>query len=405
MDARLFYPVVPAALAVACSTAAPSRDPVPPFRHDAFYASLEQDAEAFTVVNGEWVESLGDAPFYGLAFYTYASLASPAPPQAAAWSARSDAARAYALAQITNADFFNGDFQQMVMSTFGLIDRADATGDTSDVPTIDAFMDRLDKLVALIGWYVDIGSQRSWAIGTYGPTAISALLGLLNAEYAHLLGGTDVAAARVDWAKQMAQHIDDAAWNGSYYAIGGGTDGLDLYPNVAMMALDARLFQLTGDEAYRTRATALYDAIQPLKLTTSPTRYYSPYSADTMGAKTHDYSTLSSHNYLALGLLLLYEITGKAAYVEEMDSIEDALATELVGTWCLSDVHHEACSPGCTQPPVCVVSTCSADACNEGLLHHWIDGRLALPTDPTFFCSGCNLQALYVLWYRQARLK
>ena len=30
-----------------------------------------------------------------------------------------------------------------------------------------------------------------------------------------------------------------------------------------------------------------------------------------------------------------------------------------------------------------------------------MDGNIAVPEDPEFFCSGCNLQLLYVLWYRQ----
>ena len=36
------------------------------------------------------------------------------------------------------------------------------------------------------------------------------------------------------------------------------------------------------------------------------------------------------------------------------------------------------------------------------LLHHVMDGRLARPEDGTYFCSGCNLQTLYVLGYRRA---
>ncbi len=38
------------------------------------------------------------------------------------------------------------------------------------------------------------------------------------------------------------------------------------------------------------------------------------------------------------------------------------------------------------------------------LLHHWIDGRIAHPDDPDYFCSGCNLQTLYVLRYLQEEL-
>ena len=39
------------------------------------------------------------------------------------------------------------------------------------------------------------------------------------------------------------------------------------------------------------------------------------------------------------------------------------------------------------------------DGTQGRLLHHWMDGRIAQPTDPEFFCSGCNLQFLYLDWW------
>ena len=39
------------------------------------------------------------------------------------------------------------------------------------------------------------------------------------------------------------------------------------------------------------------------------------------------------------------------------------------------------------------------DWANHKILDHWIDGRWALESDPDYFCSGCNLQVLYILWY------
>jgi len=47
---------------------------------------------------------------------------------------------------------------------------------------------------------------------------------------------------------------------------------------------------------------------------------------------------------------------------------------------------------------------CLDDVCHCGILHHWMDGRIALPSDPEFFCDGCNHQLLYLLWYRQHAL-
>jgi hypothetical protein len=384
----------------ACSAdtppASPAPAPMPPFRHEAFYETLQGDAEHFTQLQGDWVEDYGDAAFYGLAFYARTGAETGDP----ARLGRAGAARARSVALLEDADLLNGDINEFAMSAFGLIDAIDASGDPSGMQVLDDFIDRLDTLVRTLGYYLDGLSDQSWAFDTYGVTAVSALLGLINAQYAHQLGG-ERAPERTEWARQMAAAISDHAWNGTIYEFGGSRDIECIYPNIAMILLNTRLFQLTGEEGYRERALATYRGIQPFKLPGEPVRYRSPYSAEAMGAKTDDYWTLSSQNYLLLALMTLAEITGDPAYALEADSVIDALSTELHGTWCLSDRHDEVCAPSCGEEQVCLVDSCAADTCQGGVLHHWIDGRPALPTDPEFICSGCNLQLLYVLWYRQ----
>lgn len=368
---------------------------MPPFRHQDFYATLQADAEHFTIRDGDWVEDYGDGAFYGLAFYAHTG--TEAADQARL--ARAQAAYDRSVLLLQDADLLNGDINEFAMSALGLIDAIDATGDTSAQPVLDKFIDRLDSLVELFGFYLDDLSDKSWAFQTYGTTSVCALIGLINAQYAHVLGG-ERAAERVEWAEQMAAAISEHAWNGTSYDFGGPRDIACIYPNIAMIMLTSRLFQLTGDEAYRERALATYQGIQPFKLPGEPVRYRSPYSAEAMGAKTDDYWTLSSQNYLLLALMTLAEITNDPAFADEADSVIDALSTKLHGPWCLSDRHEEACSPVCAEEQVCVVDACEAEACQEAVLHHWIDGRAALPTDPEYICSGCNLQLLYVLWYR-----
>jgi hypothetical protein len=385
-------------LAACGSRASAPRDPTPPFRHGAFQDQLAADADAFSIADGDWLEDYGDAPFYGLAFYAHAGREK----NDAAWLARADDARSRAKRLITDADLVHGDLQEMVTSTLGLVDAMNARGDRDDLRVVDDFLDRLDRLVSLIGWYVEVGADRSWALQTYGPTSISALIGLTNLQYALLVGG-DRKDDRVAWAKEMEGHISDRAYNGTFYDFGLGKTGLYVYPNVAMMAMHARLFQLTGEPKYKERARSLYDAIQPAKLPASPVRYYSQYSADAMGAKTRDYSTLSEHNYITLALYLLYQLTADRRFVEEADSIVDAMSTELYGGWCLHDVHKDACTPACGSG-VCLGPSCAPDACHNAVLHHWIDGRPARPSDPSFMCSGCNLQLLYTMWFRRTQL-
>jgi hypothetical protein len=370
---------------------------LPPFGEDGLLAEVTNDADSFTVVDGEWVESLGDAPFYGLAFYARVA-ADPGSPQA--WKDRARAAHDRAVRLVTNADFVHGDLQQMVMSAHGLIEYIFATGDRTDLPVLDEFIDRVNELAALLGWYIDIGADRSWAVAEYGPTSISALVGLLSAEYAYLVRGSR-AADRLDWAVQMEKHIEDHAWTGAYYAFGAGRAGLVDYPNIAMIIFASRLYELTQDERYRTRALQAYDAMQELRLPDG--RYYSAYSAAEEGAKTRDYSTLSSQTYMMIALMLLYEVTGRASFVAEMDSLAGTLGRLIHGQWCLGELHKtDVCNVACSE--VCVSGSCEPDACHGGMLHHWIDGRPALPTDPTLFCSGCNLELLYALDYRKRRL-
>ena len=47
------------------------------------------------------------------------------------------------------------------------------------------------------------------------------------------------------------------------------------------------------------------------------------------------------------------------------------------------------------RPPAIALDSC---------VHHWVDGRPAVHEDPDFFCSGCNLQTLFILWYLENEL-
>jgi hypothetical protein len=88
-----------------------------------------------------------------------------------------------------------------------------------------------------------------------------------------------------------------------------------------------------------------------------------------MGATTDDYTTLSAMNYTLFAFSLLIQITGKQVYRDEIDSILDFIRLYLFVP-------------------------------EDGrVYHHWMDGRLAVPEDPEYYCIGCNLQLLYVIWW------
>ncbi len=397
--------VVPAA----CSDDAGSDVPVrraPASRHAALVDALADDARAFAFEDGDWQEDLGDAPFFGLAWLARRAETGTLDGEGIA---RRDAAVLRAKT-LLSGDLLEGDIQDRVMAALGLIEYVGASGDRSVVPAIDDFVDRLDSLTRTLGDYIEVGADRSWALRTYGPTAVTALVALVEAQYALLVGG-DRAEERIDRVvaidtkireRALTDLVDSTGRQARGYAFAPGQPGLYDYPNVAMLLLKARLFRLTKREEFRLEARSTYVALQPLKLSDAPARYASPYARASLGIDTRDLSTLSSQNYLTLGLLLMFEITGEQRFVDEADRMLDGIAV-MRGPWCVSQVHDPgACTPACALEQACVGGACSAERCTTGLLHHVIDGRLARPEDGTLFCSGCNLQTLYVAGYRRS---
>jgi hypothetical protein len=369
--------------------------------------ALADDARAYSFVNGDWEEDLGDAPFYGLAWLSRRAESGELD---SAGLERRDAALAHAKT-LLEGNLLEGDVQDRVMAALGVIEYVGASRDRALVPLLDDFVDRLDSLTHMLGDYIEVGADRSWALRTYGPTAVTALIALVEAQYALVVGG-ERAQERIDRAlaidakireRALADLVDTSTGRQARgYAFAPAQPGIYDYPNLAMLLLKARLFRMTKREEFRLEARAIYAALQTLKLTDAPARYSSPYAKASLGIDSRDLSTLSSQNYLTLGLLVLFEITGDQRFVDEADRVLDGIAA-MRGPWCTSNVHDPAaCAPACAAGQVCVANACAADRCTTGLLHHVVNGRLALPEDGTLFCAGCNLQTLYVAGYRRA---
>ncbi|MBT3221741.1 MAG: hypothetical protein HN348_21900 [Proteobacteria bacterium] len=370
--------------------------PIPDFRHDDFYAALQTYTDDFTRIDGDWKEDWGDASFYGLAFFSHVGTETNNTEYLAIASECHDRN----MSVLDEQTLLTGDVNEISMSLFGLMEHMEATGDQANVDALDTYVATLSSLLELASFYIPAEAIGSWAVDAYGPNTINGLLGLICLQWADL--NDDHAA--LNTAEKVVAQINEEAWNGTHYDFSDERPGLYLYPNVALMLLNARLFQLTTNSEYRTQAQAAYEGIQPLRVDSAeglagPGRYRSPYSAETMGAQTDDYTTLSSQNYLMMALMVLYEITGDGSYLTEVDQVLDFVEDQLVGDWCRSEVHQGDC---CPEGQVCVEDEyCFADACQTGVLHHWMDNRAALATDNEFICTGCNLQTLYVMWYRQ----
>jgi hypothetical protein len=129
------------------------------------------------------------------------------------------------------------------------------------------------------------------------------------------------------------------------------------------MLAQGRAFQLTRDPLHITRIAAIRAGIEPLR-DRAGDHFHSPYSASAMGAIDADYSTLSSQNYLMLALLLGWRATGDPSFLHDIDAILGFCETHLL--------------------------------VDGRLVHHWMNGKPAQPTDPSYYCTGCNLQTLYL---------
>lgn len=362
-------------LAVTCLAIGCAPTPELPVELREFYATMQDNALRFPQRDGAWDQHYGDAPYYGTAFFARAPQREEAPPESPRYASLASAGAAHnrRILQKAQADraYFLDNLEEVMMSALGLIEYMAQSGDRSALSDVDAALEIINGFTVALGYYIDLDAGM-FAIKTYGPTAISAGVALLNLQYAKYLGG-ETAADRRELARTIVEAVDQKAWDGARYRISPRDNLLELYPNTMMMAVLCRLHEQlaapASDSPYLRRAEQVYAAIQALR---SPRGgYKSPYSAAAMGAKTDDYSTLSSQNYLTLALTLLYQNTHRPSYFDEALFVLEFVRSHLY------------------------------DPASGHILHHFIDGRIALPSDPEYFCTGCNLQFLYAVYLLQ----
>lgn len=334
----------------------------------AFYETLHDDVETWGYENGNWTEDFGDGAAFGAFYFSNLSHAS----QDETELKIAQETMEYNLSVVTSAgDDVNWaleHLEEVFMACQGLIEYAGVFDDESVIPPLDKLIDEvMDPVLIGFGDYVDI-SIGEFAADLYGPTAITAGVAVIYSQYALYLD-TALTATRLERAAEILDHIHEKAWDaqGNRYLFRPEVDTLYLYPNATMIIAMNRVYALSGEARFIERAESVYQGIQPLRKELG--YYQSPYSQEYQGAETDEYGTLSAQNYLMIGLLLMHENTQKGLYKEEVIALLNFVSTSLY------------------------------DAEENKLLHHWIDGRPALDTDPDYFCSGCNLQVLYILWY------
>ncbi len=325
--------------------------------------------------SGEWKEDYGDASAWGPSF------------DLAYWKATGlEAHRAQAIAALDyNKERVEGatgnllaamdDLEDVSMALLSLVE-AGLYLDAAQEPKLDGYraaadglMEVLDQFSSGMGDYLEI-TAGEFAATTYGPTSISSLIALVHLEHA-LAYPTHDADGHVERAEQVLANIHTKAWDpdlgpSGAYRFAPEDERHMLYPNATMLIAWARAAQLTGDESHLQRVRAARAAIEPMRETSTKDHFHSPYSAEVMGATDPDYSTLSSQNYLMLGLWIAHEVTGESEWTDDIAAIvgfiERTLLTE-----------------------------------DGRILHHWMDGAAAKPEHLEYYCSGCNLQTLYIL--------
>lgn len=349
---------------------------------DMYQEILEHLLGQVNCNHGDWEQDFGDASFYAISFLLMEGLECSKPELLLRGlkTARLAMERIEDWKAEPSSFFENAD--DLLMGYFGLLDlyrnwdQVDALVSADDPAALVGLekevledslrycVDGLNSLIALFGSYVP-DMEGSYSVQTYGNTTVTALFALANVEFATTFG-PDNCPELVEQAYSLISVIHEKAWDESLqaYRFRPAVEKLYLYPNITMMLLYGRFHPIADGAGYLERATNLHQSIQPLK---DPVQnsYHSPYSMDYMGAMTDDYKTLSSQNYAMLAFMTLYENTSDGAWLDEVDSLLAFIESHLL--------------------------------VDGRVLHHWMDGAVAVPEHHEYYCSGCNFQLLYAI--------
>ena len=334
----------------------------------AFYQDLHQDADTWGYEEGNWTEDFGDGAAFG-AFY-FSNLQTTSPDATTEKRAQEIFSYNWGVVEAAASDlnWALDNLEEVFMAVQGVIEAAPVLGKTEELGALDTFIDTImDPIVAGLGNYVELDAG-DFASDLYGPTSLTAGVAVIYSQYALRIPG-EIGAKRLERAIAILDAIHEKVWDDElgFYQFRPGETKQYLYPNGTMLIALNRVYELTGEQRFLDRAQDVFVGIQPLRKDLA--YYQSPYSQDYQGAETDEYGTLSAQNYLMLGLLLLHQNTGEEAILNEVIAMLQFVFQKLY------------------IPEV------------DKIVHHWIDGRPALESDPDYFCSGCNLQVLYLLWF------
>jgi hypothetical protein len=366
-----------------CDACADSRDPSDASDTDAAnkltgpsvwqqHAELHSALEAHVsnpawFVDGHWQEHYGDAALYGPA-YDMARFGRTGDEQALERAlAALGVAREFVVKATGDFGFLLSETETAAMALLGILEAAVLSGDGLYLAEATALLNVVDSVAKGMDDYLALDAG-GFASTTYGPTSLTAFVVLMHVEMA--AAAPDTASPHLARAAEVWQAMRAKAWDEVLGCFRFAPDDarLDLYPNVLAMLALSRALLVDPRFPHRADLAAIRDCIEPLR---TPGGYFrSLYSAKAMGAKTDDYATLSATNYTMLALWMAAGATG-------LDSPG--------GQALLADVH-------------ALLGFCETHLLEDGrLLHHWMDGAIAQPHHPSYYCTGCNLQSLLLL--------
>jgi hypothetical protein len=338
--------------------------PSPTHEAELFHQVLEHLTKPANLpVDGDWPEDFGDANYFGPVFFQRYATASGVGEQRLLAQQSSYHNELLVRRSVEDPLELIARPADTLMGALGLAEVIRGEPSARRAALLQETLDAVDGLAAAANDYPVLGTlPQGIPTSIYGPTTLNGALALMHLEASEALVPAADEADHLQRAAAVLQNgrIGGYASSLGYYRMGPEDDALYLYPNVMQMLAHARAYQLTQESMYRERAEALYEAIQPLKVADEG-RYRSPY-----GSSADDFTSLSSQNYLMLALLVLHETTGKAVYRQEVLDILEFLRDHLL--------------------------------VDGRVLHHWMDGAPPQPQHSVHYCSGCNLQLLYVIW-------
>ena len=223
-----------------CASDEATRSTAPAFRHEAFFDSLLEASQNFHHANGEWHQDYGDASFFGVAFYARHMEANPS----AQYAMLRNLARARIMGVVGEADLIGGDLNEISMSALGWTEYVGATGDLRNIEALRDLVRFMNAITNALGYYLDGEATAGFAQDLYGATSLSAFVVILNLQYAYYIDSEE-REEFVSAAAETVAAIDELAWRDGYYAKARTGDELYLYPNITMMAANARLYALT----------------------------------------------------------------------------------------------------------------------------------------------------------------